>query len=84
LWYSGANGRSDNPNRLQKNLEPTFFSQYSGCIGLDPADNIREFLTIKEGDFVSVGEQIAKREGKGNYPSQRRHPVAFLGISRID
>ncbi len=51
------------------------------ALDLDPADNIREFLTIKEGDFVSVGEQIAKREGRRKLSVTAKASGRFLGIS---
>jgi len=48
---------------------------------LQTGEEIREFLTIKEGEFVSVGELIAKRNGKKTHPVVAKSSARFLGIS---
>ena len=50
-------------------------------LDLGRGDNVREFLTINEGDFVSLGEPIAKREGRRNHSVLAKTSGRFLGIS---
>lgn len=50
-------------------------------LDLQTGEEIREFLTIKEGEFVSIGELIAKRDGKKTRPVVAKSSARFLGIS---
>lgn len=50
-------------------------------LGIDFRENIRPYLTIADGDFVSIGETIAKREGKKTRTVLAKKSGRFLGLS---
>lgn len=49
-------------------------------LDLAPDDSVREYLMIDEGDFVSIGEPIARREGFRKQTVTAKISGRFLGI----
>ncbi|NMA13207.1 MAG: hypothetical protein GX933_08535 [Chloroflexi bacterium] len=49
-------------------------------LNLAPDEPVRDYLTIDEGDFVSVGEMIAKRDGFRKQTITAKISGRFLGI----
>ena len=58
-----------------------FLMNATEMLGIAVDENIRDFLTIKEGEFVSAGEVIAKRGGKKNQVITASVSSRFLGLS---
>ncbi len=50
-------------------------------LGVSAAESAREFLTINEGDFISVGDTIAQKEGRRKQTVLAKKTGRFLGIS---
>lgn len=53
----------------------------SDALGLSPGDPVRPCLTIKDGDFVSIGDTIAQREGRKTRTVLAKKSGRFLGLS---
>lgn len=53
----------------------------SAALGIDNSENVRPYLTIRDGDFVSIGEEIAKREGRKTRTALAKKSGRFLGLS---
>ncbi len=58
-----------------------FLMNITEMLEISSDENIRDYLTIKEGEFISVGEVIAKRSGKKTQVVTAKISSRFLGIS---
>lgn len=53
----------------------------SSALGIDPLESVRSYLTIRDGEFISLGETIARREGRKVRTVIAKKSGRFLGLS---